>query len=192
MVRCPNCGQKTSGDYCQYCKSPILSGGSVGMSFRDKVGGWIACVLCCLLGAFILVSVVLLSTVTPREALKEVRGRVSACHMLERPSGSHTVSDIVEAQLAGYDRTLTFRHPSRKVGDVYRGLQVGADVILLVEEYSGGRTAGIWEGRSNGNVFLHYETTAQWHKSNKKWGLTVGSAFLLIGIGVAAWMIVKR
>ncbi len=24
MVRCPNCGQKTSGDYCQWCKYPIL------------------------------------------------------------------------------------------------------------------------------------------------------------------------
>lgn len=24
MVRCPNCGQKTSGDYCQYCNYPIL------------------------------------------------------------------------------------------------------------------------------------------------------------------------
>ncbi len=26
MVRCPNCGQKTSGDYCQWCKYPILKG----------------------------------------------------------------------------------------------------------------------------------------------------------------------
>jgi len=26
MVRCPNCGQKTSGDYCQWCKYPILRG----------------------------------------------------------------------------------------------------------------------------------------------------------------------
>ncbi|GAH81131.1 unnamed protein product, partial [marine sediment metagenome] len=27
MVRCPNCGQKTSGDYyCQYCKYPIPRG----------------------------------------------------------------------------------------------------------------------------------------------------------------------
>ena len=24
MVRCPNCGQKTSGKYCQWCKYPIL------------------------------------------------------------------------------------------------------------------------------------------------------------------------
>ncbi len=24
MVRCPNCGQKTSGGYCQYCNYPIL------------------------------------------------------------------------------------------------------------------------------------------------------------------------
>ena len=24
MVRCPNCGQKTSGDYCQWCNYPIL------------------------------------------------------------------------------------------------------------------------------------------------------------------------
>ena len=29
MTRCPNCGQKTtgSGDYCQYCRYPILKGG---------------------------------------------------------------------------------------------------------------------------------------------------------------------
>ncbi len=26
MVRCPNCGQETSGDYCEWCKYPILSG----------------------------------------------------------------------------------------------------------------------------------------------------------------------
>ena len=26
MVRCPNCGQKTSGDHCQYCKYPIVKG----------------------------------------------------------------------------------------------------------------------------------------------------------------------
>ncbi len=26
MVRCPNCGQKTSGDYCHCCKYPILKG----------------------------------------------------------------------------------------------------------------------------------------------------------------------
>ena len=25
MVRCPNCGQKTDGDYCQWCGSPISS-----------------------------------------------------------------------------------------------------------------------------------------------------------------------
>ena len=25
MVRCPNCGQKTSGDHCQCCKYPILN-----------------------------------------------------------------------------------------------------------------------------------------------------------------------
>ncbi len=24
MAKCPNCGQKTSGDYCQYCNYPIL------------------------------------------------------------------------------------------------------------------------------------------------------------------------
>ncbi len=26
MYRCPNCGQKTSGDYCQWCKYPMLKG----------------------------------------------------------------------------------------------------------------------------------------------------------------------
>jgi hypothetical protein len=26
MVRCPNCGQKTSGDYCHCCKYPLLKG----------------------------------------------------------------------------------------------------------------------------------------------------------------------
>ena len=29
MVRCPNCGQKTSGDYCQWCNYPILKGGPI-------------------------------------------------------------------------------------------------------------------------------------------------------------------
>jgi len=27
MVRCPNCGQTTSGDYCQWCGYPVLAGG---------------------------------------------------------------------------------------------------------------------------------------------------------------------
>ncbi len=26
MVRCPNCGRRTSGDYCQWCNYPILRG----------------------------------------------------------------------------------------------------------------------------------------------------------------------
>ena len=25
MIQCPNCDQETSGDYCQWCKYPILS-----------------------------------------------------------------------------------------------------------------------------------------------------------------------
>ena len=29
MVRCPNCSQKTSVDYCQWCKYPILGGSPV-------------------------------------------------------------------------------------------------------------------------------------------------------------------
>ena len=28
MVRCPNCGQTTGGDYCQWCGYPVLAGGS--------------------------------------------------------------------------------------------------------------------------------------------------------------------
>lgn len=30
MVRCPNCGQKTGGDYCRWCGYPVLAGGSGG------------------------------------------------------------------------------------------------------------------------------------------------------------------
>ncbi len=26
-MKCPNCGQKTGGDYCQWCNYPILKGG---------------------------------------------------------------------------------------------------------------------------------------------------------------------
>ncbi len=26
MVKCSNCGMETSGDYCEWCKYPILSG----------------------------------------------------------------------------------------------------------------------------------------------------------------------
>ncbi len=36
MVRCPNCGQKTSGDYCQWCKLPILNGSPVRHSTAQK------------------------------------------------------------------------------------------------------------------------------------------------------------
>jgi hypothetical protein len=28
VVRCPNCGQKTEGDYCRWCGYPVLAGGS--------------------------------------------------------------------------------------------------------------------------------------------------------------------
>ena len=35
MVRCPNCGQNTSGDYCQWCKYPVLGGRPAR---RRKVG----------------------------------------------------------------------------------------------------------------------------------------------------------
>jgi len=36
MVKCPNCGQETSGDYCQYCKYPILKSGGVSSKHRKK------------------------------------------------------------------------------------------------------------------------------------------------------------
>ena len=32
MVRCPNCGQKTSGDFCQWCQYPLLKGRRAGYS----------------------------------------------------------------------------------------------------------------------------------------------------------------
>ena len=38
MVRCPNCGQATSGDYCQYCKHPILRDSQTQRVMRTTVG----------------------------------------------------------------------------------------------------------------------------------------------------------
>jgi len=39
MVRCPNCGQKTSGGNCQWCKYPILKGRQreAEVAAREKV-----------------------------------------------------------------------------------------------------------------------------------------------------------
>ncbi|MFC1988196.1 hypothetical protein ACFLVH_06665, partial [Chloroflexota bacterium] len=36
MVKCPNCGQKTSGDYCHCCKYPIIEGKSRGLRKAEK------------------------------------------------------------------------------------------------------------------------------------------------------------
>jgi len=36
MIRCPNCGQKTSGEYCQWCKYPILRGGKIKQKTAEK------------------------------------------------------------------------------------------------------------------------------------------------------------
>jgi len=36
MVRCPNCGQKTEGDYCRWCGYPVLAGGSGGVEARKS------------------------------------------------------------------------------------------------------------------------------------------------------------
>lgn len=35
-VRCPNCGQKASGDYCQWCNYPILRGKPTGSRKAKK------------------------------------------------------------------------------------------------------------------------------------------------------------
>jgi len=127
-----------------------------------------------------------LSPITPREELKKVHGEVSSHVMYyDRETGS---PDRVKARLFGYDRTLRFHHPEKKVRDVYRGLHLGAGVILLVEE-SGSDNAKIWEGQSNGNVFLHYDTVAQWQKTNKRWGLGLGIFFWGVGILLAYWLI---
>lgn len=36
MVRCPSCGQKTSGDYCQWCCYPILRGRLIKRRRADR------------------------------------------------------------------------------------------------------------------------------------------------------------
>ncbi len=125
-----------------------------------------------------------MSQVTPRDDLKEVRGQVSARAMKRHGESGY----YVKAQLAGYDRALVYYDPEQKIDAVYSGLQVGTDVVLLVKE--GETTATIWEGRSNGNVFLLYETVAQWRKSNGWWALGLGLAFLGAS-GFFAWLIVR-
>ena len=132
-----------------------------------------------------------MSQVVPCEDLKEVQGRVQFRAIFEtvRQGVSHY---HVKAKLAGYDRTLVFYDPEEKVRAVFSGLDYGADVVLLVKE--GETTATIWEGRSNGNVFLRYETVAQWRKSNSQWALVVGLGFLGAS-GFLAWLLkgnVKR
>ena len=36
MVRCRNCGQETSGNYCQWCHYPILKGRAIGHRQTEK------------------------------------------------------------------------------------------------------------------------------------------------------------
>lgn len=36
MIICPNCGQRTSGDKCQYCNYRILEGGGISSKHRKK------------------------------------------------------------------------------------------------------------------------------------------------------------
>ena len=36
MVRCPNCGQKTEGDYCRWCGYPVLGGGRQEVEVMPK------------------------------------------------------------------------------------------------------------------------------------------------------------
>ncbi len=42
MAKCPNCGQKTRGDYCQYCNYPILRGRRVRPRRIEKRAGKLA------------------------------------------------------------------------------------------------------------------------------------------------------
>ncbi|MDD5038173.1 MAG: hypothetical protein PHN78_02510, partial [Dehalococcoidales bacterium] len=36
MIRCPNCGRRTSGDYCQWCKYPVLRGKSTHIGSQGQ------------------------------------------------------------------------------------------------------------------------------------------------------------
>ena len=114
-----------------------------------------------------------LSPLMPREGLEEVSGRVSSCIIKRTDTGP-----FIEVRLLDDKRTFRFSDPEEKVNTVYSGLRVGGDVVLLVEE-SWHKHGYIWEGRSNGNVFLHYETVAEWTKNNKRGNLGVGLGFLV-------------
>ena len=119
-----------------------------------------------------------LSPLTPREELEEVRGQVSYSTIISTEYGRR-----VEARLLGDKRTFRFGDPEEKVNTVYSGLRAGGDVVLLVEEvwWLWGGNVYIREGRSNGNVFLRYETVAEWQKSNRRGNFRVGLGFLGFG-----------
>jgi hypothetical protein len=123
--------------------------------------------------------------VTPQQELKEVQGKVSySSKKLIVPSGEGA-DHVVEARLTGYDSTFKFYYPPEKLDDVYSGLRVGADAVLLVEESEG--RFYIWGVQSNGIAFLSYETTANWHRSNKRWWLGLALFFGLAGGGIIVW-----
>ena len=125
-----------------------------------------------------------LSPLTPREGLEEVSGRVSSCIIKRTETGP-----LVEVRLLDDKRTFRFSDPEEKVNTVYSGLRVGGDVVLLVEE-SWHKHGYIWEGRSNGNVFLHYETVAEWQKSNIPWWWGLGLSFVAF-CGLTIWASVR-
>lgn len=39
MAKCPNCGQETSGDYCQWCKYPVIKDIPEGRRKVEKAVG---------------------------------------------------------------------------------------------------------------------------------------------------------
>ena len=122
-----------------------------------------------------------LTAVTPRSELQEIQGRVTYLKTWWRENPESGRRGVV-ANLAGYDKTVTFIEPASEFDAVAAGLRgdgSGAYVTLLVEERE--EEAEIWEGQANGTMFLNYETKAQWKKSNGTWGLVVGLVFLAAG-----------
>ena len=69
MVRCPNCGQETSGDSCQYCKHPILRGSQTQRVMRTTL----EIIFVSLGGLAFIVGVVTLTIIFTRNIVTPIR-----------------------------------------------------------------------------------------------------------------------
>lgn len=127
-----------------------------------------------------------LSYTPAREDLKQVAGKVVFCEVKEERGGPGDYYKWLEAKLEGYDRELTFREPDDLIDEVAEGLSIGSDVVMLVHEWDEEK-AEVWELKSEGKVFLNYETKAAHEEQGKLIPLGYSGACAVGALAFGVW-----